>query len=169
MATPRGLSRPYTSFIGLLCQGIHRVPLTTNTTPQTMADRYTYNHKKIKKILASTIQFSNTTKTHTTHTTTRQHTQHTLPTQGTHSHASHTTMLSQTPNRHDKPKHTHPHTNRHAHRCYPQHNTTPTTTHQTNQPPHNHAMTVMHTPQQHAGCIQQSCSPGTQKHKIKTP
>ena len=38
MAAPRGLTQPLTSFIGLLCQGIHRVPLqhnthTTNHTP----------------------------------------------------------------------------------------------------------------------------------------
>src|SRR3984885_4802199 len=29
LTTPRGLSRPPTSFIGSWCQGIHRAPLTT--------------------------------------------------------------------------------------------------------------------------------------------
>jgi hypothetical protein len=42
LTTPRGLSRPPTSFIGSWCQGIHRAPL--KTWPQ---------------MLASTVQFSN--------------------------------------------------------------------------------------------------------------
>ena len=54
MTAPRGLSRPTTSFIGLSCQGIHRVPL--QHTQKTL----TRQNQKIK-MLASTIQFSNNT------------------------------------------------------------------------------------------------------------
>jgi hypothetical protein len=46
LTTPRGLSRPPTSFIGSWCQGIHRAPL--KTWPQ---------------MLASTVQFSTNKKT----------------------------------------------------------------------------------------------------------
>jgi hypothetical protein len=49
LTTPRGLSRPPTSFIGSWCQGIHRAPLTT--WPQ---------------MLASTVQFSNNDQPPTT-------------------------------------------------------------------------------------------------------
>ena len=31
-AAPPGLSRPHTSFIGTVCQGIHHTPITTTTT-----------------------------------------------------------------------------------------------------------------------------------------
>jgi hypothetical protein len=71
LATPRGISQPLTSFIGSLCQGIHRAPFTDNT--KTNKDDSTKLHK-IKKILASTIQFSNnTTPTPNNHTTRRNH------------------------------------------------------------------------------------------------
>ena len=33
MTTPRGLTQPYTSFIGSACQGIHHAPSITNTQP----------------------------------------------------------------------------------------------------------------------------------------
>ena len=49
LTTPRGLSRPPTSFIGSWCQGIHRAPL--KTWPQ---------------MLASTVQFSNNDQPPTT-------------------------------------------------------------------------------------------------------
>jgi hypothetical protein len=49
LTTPRGLSRPPTSFIGSWCQGIHRAPL--QTWPQ---------------MLASTVQFSNNDQPPTT-------------------------------------------------------------------------------------------------------
>jgi hypothetical protein len=49
LTTPRGLSRPPTSFIGSWCQGIHHAPLTT--WPQ---------------MLASTVQFSNNNQPPTT-------------------------------------------------------------------------------------------------------
>ena len=49
LTTPRGLSRPPTSFIGSWCQGIHRAPL--KTWPQ---------------MLASTVQFSNNNQPPTT-------------------------------------------------------------------------------------------------------
>jgi hypothetical protein len=65
LATPRGISQPLTSFIGSLCQGIHRAPFTDNT--KTNKDDSTKLHK-IKKILASTIQFSNNTTPTTTRT-----------------------------------------------------------------------------------------------------
>ena len=51
LTTPRGLSRPPTSFIGSWCQGIHRAPL--KTWPQ---------------MLASTVQFSNNNQPPTTPT-----------------------------------------------------------------------------------------------------
>jgi hypothetical protein len=51
LTTPRGLSRPPTSFIGSWCQGIHRAPL--KTWPQ---------------MLASTVQFSNNDQPPTTRT-----------------------------------------------------------------------------------------------------
>ena len=50
LTTPRGLSRPPTSFIGSWCQGIHRAPL--KTWPQ---------------MLASTMQFSNNQPSPTRH------------------------------------------------------------------------------------------------------
>ena len=50
LTTPRGLSRPPTSFIGSWCQGIHRAPL--KTWPQ---------------MLASTVQFSNNDQPPVTH------------------------------------------------------------------------------------------------------
>ena len=96
MTTPRGLTQPFTSFIGSACQGIHHAPLITNTqTTHTTksADghtseldkklikekrNHTNTHKQTTKMqsiraclmLASTIQFS-----HNTPTTTCQHTQ----------------------------------------------------------------------------------------------
>lgn len=48
LPTPRGLSQATTSFIGSVCQGIHRTLLNTYKKP---------------KMLASTIQFSTTTPT----------------------------------------------------------------------------------------------------------
>ena len=87
LATPRGISQPLTSFIGSLCQGIHRAPFTDNT--KTNKDDSTKLHK-IKKILASTIQFSNNT-TPTTTRTQQAHAQSTrCPTKRS--------MLPQTPN-----------------------------------------------------------------------
>lgn len=50
LTTPRGLSRPPTSFIGSWCQGIHRAPL--KTWPQ---------------MLASTVQFSSNDQPPVTH------------------------------------------------------------------------------------------------------
>ena len=93
MTTPRGLTQPFTSFIGSACQGIHHAPLITNT--QTTTHKHAGGHtseldKKLTKekrnhtnthkqttrpihlclMLASTIQFS-----HNTPTTPHQHTQ----------------------------------------------------------------------------------------------
>ena len=101
LATPRGLSRPYTSFISSLCQGIHRAPLqvTNKTTKNNHTPRTNHNQKQScsdehmigeqkqnhkKKILASTIQFSNNTNTTTHH---QQHTpaaHHSIPPGTTH-------------------------------------------------------------------------------------
>ena len=84
LTTPRGLSRPTTSFIGSWCQGIHRTPLNTynNTykhTPHTPHNstihaRHECRHKNSTKhttkklvciakikMLASTMHFSNNT------------------------------------------------------------------------------------------------------------
>ena len=44
LATPRGLSWPYTSFIGSLCQGIHRAPL--KVTNQTLRHTQNTHHNK---------------------------------------------------------------------------------------------------------------------------
>src|SRR5690606_20775651 len=51
---PRGLSQAPTSFIGLRCQGIHRVPYTTCQT----------TNQHTIKMLATTIQFSNNNPRH---------------------------------------------------------------------------------------------------------
>ena len=91
MTTPRGLTQPYTSFIGSACQGIHHAPLVTNTQPtttnphtsrkltiagvnnKTQKNKRNYttqqtNHTKCSPtvrcvMLASTIQFSHNTPT----------------------------------------------------------------------------------------------------------
>ena len=64
LTTPRGLTQPFTSFIGSACQGIHHTPVTKHTDTQTIKVNNTKTQKR--KILASTIQFShNTTPTQT--------------------------------------------------------------------------------------------------------
>lgn len=47
LTTPRGLSRPTTSFIGSWCQGIHRTPLNTynNTYKQTPPQQQSEDHR----------------------------------------------------------------------------------------------------------------------------
>ena len=70
MATPRGLTQPHTSFIGLACQGIHHTPVTQNNTLRTTTQNGRHANKQLQKnkMLASTIQFS-----HNTHPTTTNH------------------------------------------------------------------------------------------------
>ena len=91
MTTPRGLTQPFTSFIGSACQGIHHAPLITNTQTTTHKHagghtseldkklikekrNHTNTHKQTTRpihlclMLASTIQFS-----HNTPTTPHQH------------------------------------------------------------------------------------------------
>ena len=71
LATPRGITQPLTSFIGSLCQGIHRAPFTDNTKTfikMTRDHKHDQKLHTIKKILASTIQFSNNTTRQTTPT-----------------------------------------------------------------------------------------------------
>ena len=87
MTTPRGLTQPFTSFIGSACQGIHHAPLITNTQTTTHKHagghtseldkklikekrNHTNTHKQTTKaihlvclMLASTIQFSHNTPT----------------------------------------------------------------------------------------------------------
>ena len=89
MTTPRGLTQPFTSFIGSACQGIHHAPLITNTQTTTHNKNHagghtseldkklikekrnhTNTHKQTTKaaylvclMLASTIQFSHNTPT----------------------------------------------------------------------------------------------------------
>ena len=46
LATPRGLSWPYPSFIGSLCQGIHRAPL--KVTNQTLRHTQNTHHKAVR-------------------------------------------------------------------------------------------------------------------------
>jgi hypothetical protein len=68
LTAPRGLSQPPTSFIGSWCPGIHRVPLTTwphknPTQPPPEGDdraglQELSNKLRVKKMLASTVQFS---------------------------------------------------------------------------------------------------------------
>src|ERR687894_3131352 len=67
LTAPRGLSQPPTSFIGSWCQGIHRAPLTTwphkNTAHPTpgrtpMCGPTRTPTIRVKKMLASTVQFS---------------------------------------------------------------------------------------------------------------
>lgn len=68
LTAPRGLSQPPTSFIGSWCPGIHRVPLTTwphkNPTQQrpeghpSCGPTRTLMQIRVKKMLASTVQFS---------------------------------------------------------------------------------------------------------------
>ena len=92
LATPRGLSRPYTSFIGLLCQGIHRVPLkqTTHTTHKHAADRYTHNHKNKERYSRPLYSSQTPRKTHT-NTTAHNHSIHTcLPNRNSHPYTHHT-------------------------------------------------------------------------------
>ena len=80
LATPRGITQPLTSFIGSLCQGIHRAPFTDNTKTfikMTRDHKHDQKLHTIKKILASTIQFSNnTTANHTNTQTTQQAARH---------------------------------------------------------------------------------------------
>ena len=80
LATPRGITQPLTSFIGSLCQGIHRAPFTDNTKTfikMTRDHKHDQKSHTIKKILASTIQFSNnTTANHTNTQTTQQAARH---------------------------------------------------------------------------------------------
>ena len=45
MTTPRGLTQPFTSFIGSACQGIHHTPVTKHTDTQTNR----YKHQNTKK------------------------------------------------------------------------------------------------------------------------
>ena len=92
MTTPRGLTQPFTSFIGSACQGIHHAPLITNTQTTTHKHagghtseldkklikekrNHTNTHKQTTKaaylvclMLASTIQFSHNTPTTNQHT-----------------------------------------------------------------------------------------------------
>lgn len=82
-ATPRGLTQPITSFIGLAYPGIHRAPSiqkTQNISSRTDNKKYQeQNHKKEKQTttnnccffiaFASTIQFSHNTPPHTQHPT----------------------------------------------------------------------------------------------------
>ena len=86
MTTPRGLTQPFTSFIGSACQGIHHAPLITNTQTTTHKHagghtseldkklikekrNHTNTHKQTTRpihlclMLASTIQFSHNTPT----------------------------------------------------------------------------------------------------------
>ena len=55
LATPRGLSRPYTSFIGLLCQGIHRVPLTKTHNKHGHLQKILFNNQMQPKGHTTTI------------------------------------------------------------------------------------------------------------------
>ena len=80
LATPRGITQPHTSFIGSVCQGIHRTPLKkthNNNTPPRRRRLWSYtykitNNKEITHttqsaactMLASTIQFSHNTTDH---------------------------------------------------------------------------------------------------------
>ena len=88
LTTPRGLSRPTTSFIGSWCQGIHRTPLNTyNNTykhthqkactnvaatkilrttleQNTQIQKQIHNALQKIKMLASTMHFSNNTHPH---------------------------------------------------------------------------------------------------------
>ena len=95
MTTPRGLTQPFTSFIGSACQGIHHAPLITNTQTTTHKNAGGHTSELDKKLikekrnhtnthntphtsaacheclmLASTIQFSHNTPTINQHTQT---------------------------------------------------------------------------------------------------
>ena len=76
LATPRGLSRPYTSFIGSLCQGIHRAPFTDNTHKQSGLYGYTTNkitlNKKNKEYSTPTTH-KHTVRSHAASKDTRVH------------------------------------------------------------------------------------------------
>ena len=86
MATPRGLTQPYTSFISSSCQGIHRVPLTKQHTHKKLPKTKNTKNKEQEK--------NNSHPTHTTHShagTMKLHrvhytvlTQHTPPPKTTH-------------------------------------------------------------------------------------
>ena len=92
MTTPRGLTQPYTSFIGSACQGIHHAPLITNT--QTTTHKSAGGH-------TSELDKINTKKKshkHTQHTTQKRSPLHVFNAR------VHYTVLTQHPNH--KPAHT---------------------------------------------------------------
>ena len=67
MTTPRGLTQPYTSFIGSACQGIHHAPSITNTPTTTHKP---HNTKPCSQHVAATSELDkiNKKKNHITHT-----------------------------------------------------------------------------------------------------
>lgn len=92
MTTPRGLTQPFTSFIGSACQGIHHAPLITNT--QTTTHKSAGGH-------TSELDKINTKKKshkHTQHTTQKRSLPHVFNAR------VHYTVLTQHPNH--KPAHT---------------------------------------------------------------
>lgn len=121
MATPRGLTQPYTSFISSSCQGIHRVPLTKQHTHKNCQRQKTLKTKNKKK--------NNSHPTHTTHShagTMKLHrvhytvlTQHTPPPPTTHTpqkkrHKKSSSSSKATRNTHMHVPDTQQHTNTHS-------------------------------------------------------
>ena len=76
LATPRGLSRPYTSFIGLLCQGIHRVPLTKTHNKHMVTYKKYYSTIRCNhtRITPQQLQIKEDTRVH--YTVLKQHETH---------------------------------------------------------------------------------------------
>ena len=125
MTTPRGLSRPSTSFIGVMCPGIHRAPLQQTTTkrqhktPPHTQQSYVrngarINQTKYKKEKITRVHYP--VLTQHTHTTTNHHTPRQPPAARpgttTMCHPRHPTMHQRTPTL--RVSHTPPTTTQHS-------------------------------------------------------
>ena len=96
MTTPRGLTQPFTSFIGSACQGIHHAPLITNTQTTT--------HNKVHAVATQVNLTKKLTKEKRNHTNTHKQTTQSSPS-GVLNARVHYTVLTQHPN-HTPPTHT---------------------------------------------------------------